>query len=435
MEIRIDPVAATLQLGPVIAIAMLAANAAAAPPPPLPNLEDSAIIGAVRSALPRPVPGGKEIVILKLRGEFADFGVDGTCISPYALKLMLTVGKDRKPAVVVLDIESPGGLVSAMDAVVDQILRAQAEDGIRVVAWPKDAHSAAAVTCLACKEIVVRPLSRVGAATVTAGENEAPKPETAMDHKVESSKQARRRQIAAATGRDIRVLDAMQYPERELWFKQGSGFSESPQSGEGWIALDDSTDAPATLNASELLSTGIALGQANGVEELRAALKLPSTSQACIIDLADSKVRAALKPSVDAVSKWIAWRDNEADRFRKLVIEKIKKYDAAILKLEALGAGNGWTATQQDELARAVKNCSFLPKLDPDFAAAMKDTPWLACKEATFETAKVQADLAATAIKPQSTGSGRMVDLELAHERLLVAHNALVHFVNGCVEE
>lgn len=404
-------------------------------PPPLPNLDVDAVKKIISSALPARPAKGKEVVVLQLKGRFSDAGIDGTQISPMAMKLMLDICVQRQPAAVVLDIDSPGGLASAMEDIIDQVLKAQAESGLRVVAWPRDAHSAAALTCMSCKEIVVRPLSRIGAATLVRGENAAPAPETAMDHKLESSRQARRRQIAQTTGRDIKILDAMQYPERELWYRAGDGFRNVPQAGAGWVALDDSADAPATLNAEELRTTGIALGVASNEAELKDLLKLPKDSALCVIDLGDGKITKALKPTTDAVNRWFKWRDDRIGEFTKVVTDKTKKIsDAANRVATLMESESGWTQTQQEEVGRKVDNCTYMPRLDEELRAVVDGTPWLSCLEACMEMAKMHADKARDAMKPQNTGSGRVVNLEAVHENLIKSHNALIDFLNGCEE-
>jgi hypothetical protein len=427
-------------------------------PPPFPDLDDETIFKKISSALPeparaagskcdccgQPLPAGAgagqgkggELVVLRMRGEFADGGIDGKCISPFAMKLMLDLCRERKPVAVVLDIDSPGGLASAMDEIIDQVLNAQAEAGLRLVAWPRDAHSAAALTCMSCKEIVVRPLSRIGAATLVQGENAAPAAETAMDHKRESSRQARRRQIAQTTGRDLLILDAMQYPERELWYRDGDGFRNAPQAGEGWMALDDSADAPATLNADELNATGISIGTATGENELKKLLSLPATTPICVIDLSDQQVTAALKPTIDALDRWIAWRNKSIKDFMDAVREKSKRIFDASTKVEALmHSDNGWSDEQQEDVKRKVDNCTFLPALDPNLEKVMEGTAWLACLQDCMKFAKTHADNARNAMKPQKTGSGRIVNLELANSNLIDCYNALIRFLNGCPDE
>jgi len=404
-------------------------------PPPLPNLDVDAIGKTISSALPPQPPKATEVVVLQLRGQYSDGGIDGTQISPMAMKLMLDICLQRKPAAVVLDIDSPGGLASAMENIIDQVLKAQAESGLRVVAWPRDAHSAAALTCMSCREIVVRPLSRIGAATLVRGEDAAPGPETAMDHKLESSRQARRRQIAQTTGRDIKILDAMQYPERELWYRSGDGFREVPQAGAGWMALDDSADAPATLNAEELRATGIALGIASNETELKGLLKLPQGSPVCVIDLGDSKITKALKPTTDAVNRWIEWRDDQVAKFTKIVTDKTKKISDAANRVAALmESEKGWTNAQQDEVGRKVENCTYMPRLGDELKSVVDGSLWLSCLEGCMEMAKMHADKARDAMKPQNTGGGRVVNLEAVHENLIKSHNALIDFLNGCEE-
>jgi hypothetical protein len=402
--------------------------------PKLPRLDDAHIVGLLTRQLASKKAGQKEVMVLKLQGPFVDRGIDGTAISPYAITLMLAICKDRRPDAIVLDVSSPGGLVLAMDDIVDQLLKVQTEDKLRVIAWPQDAHSAAAVTCLACKELVVRPISQLGAATKVLGVDEAPKAKTAMDQKVKSATDARRRTIANVTGRDLRVLDAMQFPERKLWFKAGVGFSDKPPMGDGWSELDGSEETPATLNADEMVRTGIALAsKAVDNSELLAAIKLPADTTVTILDLQDQRMQAALKPTIDAVALWFSYRDEQVAAFQKKVTDKVKRYDEVIQDLEALKPG--WKQKDLESIQRKVENCEKLPILSAELRELVAGTAWLDCLERSFESAKLSASFAKAAIRPRSTGSGLTLDAGKTREHLVQAHNDLVDFLKGCPEE
>lgn len=420
-----------LQTAGSAALSQVAAKPAAGPPP-LPELGDAEVMGKIGGALPKRDPTSSEVVFLRLRGPFTEGGIQGDCISPFAMQLMLGVCKQRKPDAIVLDIESPGGLVVAMDDIVEQLLEAQTASRLRIVAWPRNAHSAAAITCLTCKELVVRPISRVGAATKVIGTEAAPKAETAMDQKFESSRQARRRTIADTTGRDILILDAMEHPERQLWFRTGSGFRDSPQAGEGWVGLDKSKDAPATLNAEELITTGVAVGSATTEAEVVKLLKLAPTATMCSIDLADPKIVAALRPTIDALDAWLDWRDKRVKSFEELVRQKVKAFHAVVTKLEAMESGDGWSDEDQELLERQIRNLALLPKIDPALEEVMQGTGWLDCKTWAFDAAKDSAELALVKARPQKAGTSKTVDLSSAKELVVDSGNYLVSFLNGC---
>ena len=157
---------------------------------------------------------GGEVVILSLRGKFDFFGIDGGSISPDAIDTMLQLAKERKPAAIVLDIDSGGGLVLVMHKLMKDLLKLQQDDHVRVIAWPREAYSAAAVSTLTCKEVVVRPTTRLGAATKVVGNDEAPVDTSAMGQKRAAVEAALMRQVSEVTGVDRRVFEAMMIPQR-----------------------------------------------------------------------------------------------------------------------------------------------------------------------------------------------------------------------------
>jgi len=71
--------------------------------------------------------------------------------------------------IIILDIDSPGGLVTEIFKIVDAIKSVRERH--RVVAWIREAISAAAVTSMQCDEIYFRTMGADGAAMMIAGSN------------------------------------------------------------------------------------------------------------------------------------------------------------------------------------------------------------------------------------------------------------------------
>ena len=393
--------------------------------------------GAGSASAPTKPSTGGEIVVVSMRGPFSEYGLDGTTISPFATQLTLDLAAERKPLAIVLDVDSPGGLVWVMQNVIAQLLKRQAEDNLRVVAWPDKAHSAAAMTCLACKELVVRPTTRLGAATKVLGNDEAPKPKTAMDQKIASDEGAFLRQIVQLTGRDIRVFQAMQQPKSQLWYREGFGFADqAPSSTAGWIKLDDNPDQPATMNADELVETHLARGKASNDRELLSTLGLPADTAICRIDLAEPKIAKVMKPVYDAFRKWYEWRAKAYADFERTLTTRTTKMHDAILDIEALQGGNGWSDAQQQRLNVAISNCKNIEKMPDELAKALEGEAILDCWRSAYQIALDEVELAKTAAKPRSAGGrSKTVDLDGAHQHLVRAHNSLMDVINGCPDK
>lgn len=376
----------------------------------------------------------REVVIIGLRGSFDEVGLCGT-ISPLSFDIAMDLALERKPAAIILDINSPGGLVWIMEHVVDRLLKVQTESGIPVIAWPELAGSAAAVTCMTCKHIVVRPTTVMGAATkIKQDGTAAPQGETALDNKMASVEQARRRQIAQITGRDLQVLDAMQYPDRTLWFSPAGGF-RTDSCGD-CLALDTSKTIPATLNAEELVRTGIARGTAVAPPEVLRAAGLPPASPTVRIDFCDPALQAKIAPIQNGFGKWNEWARARLAEFRTRLMERTTKIDHAIQQVDALSGGNGWSESQQQKLQTALENCKNLPKLPASIEQYMDDSSWMACKRSCYEHALHEFQLAVSAGTPRSAGAGRtIVDLDTARQHLVEGYNQLVRLLNGCPDE
>jgi hypothetical protein len=243
---------------------------------------------AIRRDLPPDASG--EVIVVHLKGEFEEDLLAGfsNTIQDAPTAAMLKVACERNPVAIVLSIDSPGGLVYVMNAIVDRLLSLQLTEGRRVVAWPRFAGSAAAITASACKEIVVRSDSKIGAATAILETGEAaPPPKTALDNKFAAVDEARFRQLHELTKRDPLVVEAFRKPETTLYFNAGPPVrfattrpklpTKPPTDAPGWTALDESTSMPLVLTATEACAIGFALPKsADNAGELLTALGLPS---------------------------------------------------------------------------------------------------------------------------------------------------------------
>ena len=202
------------------------------------------------------------------------------------LEAALKKAKAMNPCAVVLDIDGPGGLVSEMRKMVDVLYKAQAVDGMRVVALVRNAYSAWAIIALACKEITVIPTSKLGAAVVIqsngqGGFVEAPEEQGAVAQKFIAPWKALCRQVDDLTGRCQCIRDAMMIQDKELWGNPKSGFADASGNGPGWKCLDNKVTV-CCLTADEMLSYGLATEKiqdpVKGLDELPIALKCPPGS-------------------------------------------------------------------------------------------------------------------------------------------------------------
>ena len=186
------------------------------------------------------------------------------------LQSALNAAAKAKATVVVLDIEGPGGLVTEMQAMVKVLLDAQVS-GTRIVALPRDAFSAWSIVSLACKEIVVTPTTRMGAAVSIKRQGngfvEAPDGKDAVSQKFAAPFNALWRQVTDLTGRSPCIAEAMRTQTNELWWSPSKGFSDKKGAESDWQQLDDGVTV-LCLTGAEMLKTKIAIGEVKSQDEL-----------------------------------------------------------------------------------------------------------------------------------------------------------------------
>jgi len=200
------------------------------------------------------------------------------------LEVALKKAKAMNPCAIVLDIKGPGGLVSEMRKMVDVLYKAQTLDGMRVVAMVHEAYSAWAIIALTCKEIIVIPTSKMGAAVVIQGDGrggfvEAPEEQGAVAQKFIAPWKALCRQVDDLTGRCPCIRDAMMLQDKELWGNPKLGFADAAGKGPDWKCLDNKVTV-CCLTADEMLTYGLATEKikdpVKGLDELPIALKCPT---------------------------------------------------------------------------------------------------------------------------------------------------------------
>lgn len=337
----------------------------------------------IEAVIPPVKPGGREIVVVHLKGPFVPANIFevGETISSGVVDVLMDIAAARNPEAIVLRIDSGGGRIDQMDLIVERLLKEQdVPNKRRVVAWVNLGGSAAALTALACKELVMMPQGRLGAAIRTRGDGEAVEPQNAADQKGEAMRDARRRQVASLTGRPLAIQDAMEKAEHQFWHHPVLGFSLEEQDDPEWEAYDTDEDKPLALGAQSLVDLGIATGIASDEKSLLAVLKLPDTTKVISIDLASPMMQAKWAPA-----KEFAKAGNEAvEAFKKKLKKEIDDTHLAIRAAAGIvTATNGYTIDDLRTFRNAMsklrvpaidtKSQDFLKSADPDMLAFYED--------------------------------------------------------------
>jgi len=163
------------------------------------------------------------------------------------LERALADASENRASVVVLHVDTFGGLVDAADQIRKTILDAD----VQTVAFiDKNAASAGALISYAAHRIVMVPGASIGAATVVEGTGGEAAPD-----KYQSYMRGLMRATAEARGRDPRIAEAMVDQELEV-----EGISEAGQ--------------VLTLSTKEAVRLGVADAEIASIDDLIAALDL-----------------------------------------------------------------------------------------------------------------------------------------------------------------
>ena len=194
-------------------------------------------------------------------------GMVGKTFVASVLEESLEDALQREPTVVVLEMDSPGGLVSEVSKLGNVLTRYN--DSLRIVVFAKDAISAAAITSLAAKEIYMKPGGRFGAATAwRPGEGGIPE---AIGEKFQSVWRATARGLAEIGGHSPLFGNAMIDANIELhWVLDDKGkkiIKEGPASGEGktWVIKKGNL---LTLTSKEAVDCGLAAAVVKNYNDL-----------------------------------------------------------------------------------------------------------------------------------------------------------------------
>jgi hypothetical protein len=174
--------------------------------------------------------------------------------------------------IIVLLIDSPGGLVIEGDKVSDVINDVKKRH--RVVAWIREAISGGAFTALHCDENYYMSFGALGAITMFAGQTAASGAEL-------QAWLERCGEVAEASGRNRYVVQAMIHAPLLVSYDRDeeTGDITYYNTLEGEFDLSDEVNN-LTLNASNALHSGYSQGTADTEEELARLMQLPEWKEA-----------------------------------------------------------------------------------------------------------------------------------------------------------
>ncbi len=160
-------------------------------------------------------PGaGSHGAIITLHDEITD-------ISRESLRRRIDQAKATGASTIILDMNTPGGLVTSSIEIADMLRNLE---GIRTIAWVNTtAHSGGALVACACDEIVMTRSSRIGDSQVIMG---GPGGAVAVPKELEAKAYTPVihdfRTSARRNGYSLVLAEAFVVPEREVWWLENS---------------------------------------------------------------------------------------------------------------------------------------------------------------------------------------------------------------------
>jgi len=288
-------------------------------------------------------------------------GVVGQHITAEVLRECLEDANQFRAAAVLLEIDSNGGLISEMLAIIDLLHQWQDEhDDVQVVAVVKgDALSAAAIISAACRTIVVHPESTIGGAKpVRIGPD---RHVTAVDEKFQSVFRAKARVTADLAGHDPILVEAMTDQNITLMLTVDDAGEPAIRRVVGSVALGadeqllTSGDRLLTMTAREAAQTGLAAAVVESTDEVLEAIDLGGAPE---IDSRARQVATEYSEDVDRahrdyqriverVRRIIAGMDEPEDTLAGLMRRQRELYSirGSLVRLDRLSREYAWLAS------------------------------------------------------------------------------------------
>lgn len=322
--------------------------------------------------------------VIPLEGEV------GKTLTAKFLKEALDDAAQRKPDVVILEVDSPGGLISEVAKLGELIQETQRE--MRLVVYVREAISAAAITSMAVREIHMQPGSTIGAATAwKVGEDGMPE---AIAEKFQSYWRAAARSLTEVGGHEPLLAEAMIDASVQLYLETQNGKPKVLR-GDGNPVIIPKGKL-LTLTAGEALRVGLADSVSDGYAELGKALGMENWVEC--------------KGLARDLARWQSSRLSEAEKtFTEQFKEFHKNIDLAIANHPKNGdyivysGTNGlftpasrkkWKNRTRKSIAylvRCGKNLDQLTALAEEFPGLQQDPDQI--KEARAKVEEMRADL------------------------------------------
>lgn len=321
-----------------------------------------------------------------------DRGFDGT-----TLEEILAKANKRSCGVIMLEVESGGGIVTEGVRIAELLAKVQHE-GIKVIAWYGEAFSAASWIPIAAKTAVAKPSGTCGGSVVySVGPDGKP---TAIDAKLASHPIGKIKNVASQSGRPHAFVDAIFVQDAELWIGE-DGSLRALKERERDRCLDNEKTV-LNLVATDAQACKFAVGIASTREE---AAKIAGIKDFTWIELGDV-ARARSNKIANQEARWKVEHQDWIERIPHLfeTIDKAVEIGRDIAKRDEAGDRLEKSDTQPvDESLRQLREIgrnyfsknkkSPPPEFDPSFYLGPDTTALLKMSAAKSRVKKDVSDI------------------------------------------
>lgn len=254
---------------------------------------------------PKEKPKGPAYFVIPIKG------IIGVEVTNDVFRKCLNQAKAKKPGVVILEIDSPGGLVEEVIAMLDTL---KSFKDLRIVVYFRQASSSAALLSMACREIIANPTGTIGGAVVyQVSPRGTP---VSIGEKTASILRARFRAEALGAGHNALLVEGMMRTDLVLRVTEKDGKPLVVADGTRGKVLKPRGKI-LTLDAAQAVACGLAIGQAKTVDECNTLLgitqwhRLPDAAKTMFVTWRKKlegirkQFAAALKEADDSFKKAI----------------------------------------------------------------------------------------------------------------------------------
>lgn len=255
---------------------------------------------------PKKTPKGPGYFVIPIKG------IIGVEVTNDVFRKCLNQARAKKPGVVILEVDSPGGSVEELTVMLDTL---KSFKDLRIVVYFRQASSSAALLSMACREIIANPTGTIGGAVVYQVSPQGTP--INISEKTASIFRARFRAEALGAGHNALLVEGMMRTDLVLRVTEKDGKPLVVSGGTRGKVLK-ARGKILTMDAAQAVACGLAIGQAESADECNTLLGITQWHR--LPDVAKSMF-VTWRKKLEGIRKQFATALKEADgSFNKAIL-------------------------------------------------------------------------------------------------------------------